>query len=119
MKHIFLIIAWSLTSFCLQAQEVWNLQKCISYAIEHNLSIKRQEATLDQNKVDLNTAQWSRLPNLNGNVGQSFNFGRALQADNTYGNRNTQSTNFYNATLAISLRTYPMKINDIPRKKTA
>lgn len=94
MKHIFLIIAWSLTSFCLQAQEVWNLQKCISYAIEHNLSIKRQEATLDQNKVDLNTAQWSRLPNLNGNVGQSFNFGRALQADNTYGNRNTQSTNF-------------------------
>jgi outer membrane protein len=73
---------------------VWNLQKCISYAIEHNLSIKRQEATLDQNKVDLNTAQWSRLPNVNGSVGQSFNFGRALQADNTYGNRNTQSTNF-------------------------
>lgn len=94
MKHIFLIIAWSLTSICLQAQEVWDLQKCISYAIEHNLSIKRQEAALDQNKVDLNTAQWSRLPNLNGNVGQSFNFGRALQADNTYGNRNTQSTNF-------------------------
>lgn len=94
MKHIFLIIAWSLTSFCLQAQEVWNLQKCITYAIEHNLSIKRQEATLDQNKVDLNTAQWSRLPNVNGSVGQSFNFGRALQADNTYGNRNTQSTNF-------------------------
>ena len=73
---------------------MWNLQKCISYAIEHNLSIKRQEATLDQNKVDLNTAQWSRLPNVNGSVGQSFNFGRALQADNTYGNRNTQSTNF-------------------------
>lgn len=94
MKHIFLIIAWSLTSICLQAQEVWDLQKCISYAIEHNLSIKRQEATLDQNKVDLNTAQWSRLPNVNGSVGQSFNFGRALQADNTYGNRNTQSTNF-------------------------
>ena len=94
MKHIFLIIAWSLTSICLQAQEVWNLQKCITYAIEHNLSIKRQEATLDQNKVDLNTAQWSRLPNVNGSVGQSFNFGRALQADNTYGNRNTQSTNY-------------------------
>ena len=44
--------------------------------------------------MELNTAQWSRLPNLNGNVGQSFNFGRALQADNTYGNRNTRNTNF-------------------------
>jgi len=34
------------------------------------------------------------MPNLNGNIGQSFNFGRALQADNTYGNRNTRNTNF-------------------------
>ena len=31
---------------------------------------------------------------MNGNVGQSFNFGRALQADNTYGDRNTKNTNF-------------------------
>ena len=42
----------------------------------------------------INTAKYSRLPNLNGNVGQSFNFGRALQADNTYGDRNTKNTNF-------------------------
>lgn len=94
MKYRILSIALSLTSLSLPAQEVWNLQKCISYAIEHNLSIKRQEATRDQSKVELNTAQWSRLPNLSGSIGQSFNFGRALQADNTYGNRNTQNTNF-------------------------
>lgn len=72
----------------------WDLRKCIDYAIEHNLSIKQQEAARDQNAVDLNTAKYSRLPNLNGNVGQSFNFGRALQADNTYGDRNTKNTNF-------------------------
>ena len=80
--------------FHVQAQETWDLQRCISHAIEHNLSIKQKEAARDQSQVELNTAQWSRLPNLNGNVGQSFNFGRALQADNTYGNRNTQNTNF-------------------------
>ena len=80
--------------FHVQAQETWDLQRCISHAIEHNLSIKQKEAARDQNQVELNTAQWSRLPNLNGNVGQSFNFGRALQADNTYGNRNTRNANF-------------------------
>ena len=80
--------------FHVQAQETWDLQRCISHAIEHNLSIKQKEAARDQSQVELNTAQWSRLPNLNGNVGQSFNFGRALQADNTYGNRNTRNTNF-------------------------
>ncbi len=76
------------------AQEAWDLRRCIEHAIEYNLSIKQQEATRDQNKVELNTAQWSRLPNLNGNVGQSFTFGRALQADNTYGDRNTANTSF-------------------------
>jgi outer membrane protein len=74
--------------------QVWNLKTCIDYAIAHNLSIKQQEATRDQQAVELNTAQWSRLPNLNGSVGQSFNFGRALQSDNTYGNLNTRNTNF-------------------------
>ena len=74
-KILTLIVA---TASCLPsfAQEEWDLRKCIDYAIEHNLSIKQQEATRDQNAVELNTARWSRLPNLNGNVGQSFNFGR-------------------------------------------
>ena len=91
------VISLSLTVlgvFQIQAQETWNLQRCINHAIEHNLSIKQKEAARDQSKVELNTAQWSRMPNLNGNIGQSFNFGRALQADNTYGNRNTRNTNF-------------------------
>lgn len=94
MKRTILIACVMATGYGIQAQEAWSLQKCIEYAIEHNLSIKQQEATRHQSEVELNTAQWSRLPNLNGNVGQSFNFGRALQADNTYGNRNTANTNF-------------------------
>ena len=91
------VISLSLTllgTFQLQAQETWDLQRCITHAIEHNLSIKLKEAARNQSEVELNTAQWSRMPNLNGNIGQSFNFGRALQADNTYGNRNTRNTNF-------------------------
>lgn len=76
------------------AQQPWSLEQCIAHAIEHNLVIKQQEATCNQNAVELNTAKWSRLPNLNGNVGQSFNYGRALQADNTYDSRNTNNTNF-------------------------
>lgn len=94
MKRQIIITLAALLSLPAVAQERWDLRQCIDYAIEHNLSIKQQEATRDQNRVELNTAKYSRLPNLNGNVGQSFNFGRALQADNTYGDRNTKNTNF-------------------------
>jgi len=69
MKRQIIIALAALAALPVLAQEQWDLRKCIDYAIEHNLSIKQQEATRDQSAVELNTAQYSRLPNLNGNVG--------------------------------------------------
>ncbi|WP_300725121.1 TolC family protein [uncultured Bacteroides sp.] len=90
----FYLAAACLTALPLSAQQQWTLEKCIDYAIEHNLQIKQQEATKEQNEIEVNTAKWSRLPNLNGSTSYSFNFGRSLQADNTYESLNTQSNNF-------------------------
>ena len=95
MKKQYLLACFLVaSSIAAQAQTTWDLRQCIEHALTHNLSIKQKEAARDQSAVELNTAQWRRIPNLNGNVGQSFNFGRAIQADNTYGNRNTRNTNF-------------------------
>lgn len=90
---IFAILWLSATSLLL-AQQPWNLRMCISYAREHNISIKQKEVSMQQKEVELNTSKWSRLPNLSGNVGQAFNFGRAIQPDNTYDNHNTRSSQF-------------------------
>ena len=65
MKKQIIIALATLTALPAVSQEKWDLRKCIDYAIEHNLSIKQQEAARDQNAVDLNTAKYSRLPNLN------------------------------------------------------
>lgn len=90
-----LLFALTLAGFSpVIGQEQWDLKRCIDYAIEHNLTIKQREANRDQNKVKLNTAQWSRLPNLTGNASHSFNFGRSLQVDNTYQSINSQNTTF-------------------------
>ena len=95
MKKQYLLACFLVASgIATQAQTAWDLRQCIEHALTHNLSIKQKEANRDKRAVELNTAQWSRLPNLNGNIGQSFNYGRAIQADNTYGNRNTRNTNF-------------------------
>ncbi|EJW91286.1 outer membrane transport/efflux protein [gut metagenome] len=94
MKQRLTLALTLMTALPLAAQETWNLQQCIEHAISHNIRVKQQEAARDQSAVDLSTARWSRLPDLNGNVGTSFNFGRALQDDNTYGDRNTMNSNF-------------------------
>ena len=92
-----LLLTVVLASSCFlpaSGQNKWNLKQCIDYAIEHNLTIKQKEANRDQNAVKLNTAQWSRLPNLTGSASHSFNFGRSLQVDNTYQSVNSQNTTF-------------------------
>lgn len=93
IKPLAAVAAFSVLLPC-KAQEAWSLEKCIDYAIEHNLTVKQQEAARDKNAIDLNTARWSRLPDLNGSASHSFNFGRSLQSNNTYQSINTQSTGF-------------------------
>ena len=88
----------------IKAQKQWTLSDCINYAIEHNLEIQKQEVTQKQQEIELNTAKFSRLPNLNGNASQSFDFGRALNSQNIYTDRNTKNTSF-NVSTDISLFT--------------
>ena len=94
MKFSYLFIGIGAMCMPVHAQQAWTLKKCIDYAIEHNLTIKQQEASAEQSKIELSTAKNSRLPDLNGSASHSFSFGRSLQADNTYKSINTQNTGF-------------------------
>ena len=94
MRRIVIVLLTSAIMLPVRADKVWTLQECISYAVAHNLVIRQQEDNVKQQEISLSTSRNSRLPNLSGSVGESFNFGRALTVDNTYANRNTQSTNF-------------------------
>lgn len=79
----------------LQAQETWSLRRCIDYAIEHNIDIRQAANTAEQSAVEVNTAKWARLPNLNGSANQSWNWGRTQTAvpDETTGAYSTVYVN--------------------------
>ena len=81
MRNIFIIMLLCATAA--NAQERWTLEKCISYAIENNISIKQQQNTIEQSEIELNTAQMNFLPTVNANASQSWGFGRGLSMDNT------------------------------------
>ena len=65
------------------AQESWGLAKCIEYAKQQNLDVKRRTNDMKSAEVNLNTAKNSRLPNLGANVNQNLTFGRSLGSENT------------------------------------
>lgn len=88
-------MAVGLAPIATHAQEAWSLRQCIDYAIEHNVSVLQTQNTAEQQKVDVNTAKWARLPNLNGSASQNYSWGRsASPADNSYINTNSGSSNF-------------------------
>ena len=78
---------------CAQTRQ-WSLRECCDYAVANNIIVKQQDNQRRQQELQLSTARNSRLPNLNGSIGQNFSFGRGLTADNTYTNTNTSSTSF-------------------------
>lgn len=80
MKQAILFISLLLISIGGKAQERWNLRRCIDYAIEHNINIRRTANAVEQSAVEANSAKWARLPNLNGSAGQSWNWGRTQTA---------------------------------------
>lgn len=95
MKKL-LSIVFLLAPVLASAQEarVWSLKDCIDHAIDNNISIKQSELQVEQGEIELNTDQWSRMPDLSASASENFSFGRGLTADNTYDNANTTSTSF-------------------------
>lgn len=73
----------------------WTLKQCVDYAVENNIDLRQQSLNVKSAEIDLSTSKNSRLPNLNGNIGQDFNFGRSIRTTtNAVGTGNTGSTSF-------------------------
>ena len=70
----------------------WSLEECVTYALDHNITVKQQDISARSAELDLNTALNSRLPDLNANASESVSFGRGLSSQNTYVNKTTTGT---------------------------
>ncbi len=73
------------------AGAVWSLDSCISYAIDHNLTVKARELQVRSGELDITAAKDRHLPQLSAGASESWSFGRGLTSDNTYTNRNTSN----------------------------
>ena len=69
----------------------WSLDDCIGYALTNNIDVQQRALQVEQNEVELSTAKYSRLPDLNASIGGDASFGRVLSSDNTYKDNNQTS----------------------------
>ncbi len=83
-----------LVSWPCEAQKKYTLQECIEQALRSNTDIKRQRVQVDKQAIETETQRFSRLPNLNADATQKFDFGRSLNRENTFDDSNSQSSSF-------------------------
>lgn len=72
--------------------ETWTLDSCITYAIDHNITVKTRLAQRQSSEIDVSSAKAAYLPTVSAGASQGWNFGRGLTAENIYANRNTTNT---------------------------
>lgn len=69
----------------LQAQEQpWSLETCIEYAQQNNIGVQQRALQAEDSRVQLSTAKYSRLPNLNASLGADASFGLSPSSNNVY-----------------------------------
>jgi len=76
-------------------EPVWSLEKCLNYALEHNLDVRLAGIGVEQADVTLQQRRLNRLPNVTGNAYYGLAFGRFTNPDNlTIDASRSQSNSF-------------------------
>jgi len=78
------------------AQTGWDLQQCIKYALDHNLSLKQSALSNEISKNNKIQSEAQLLPTLNMGASNTYNFGKTIDRfTNTFATTQVLSQNFY------------------------
>ncbi len=112
-----LFFVFTLTGFKSYAQEKWSLDSCVNYAIDNNITVKQKVLNVNYRENQHKQSRYDIVPNLNGEVGQGFSFGRSLNVvDNKYYDQNSSNTNIGLST-NVTLFNGLAKINTIKQRE--
>jgi len=116
-KFNVLVLFLSAFSFSAFAQEAWSLDECVSYAIEHNLSLNDFEYTELSDEETYKQSIRDLLPSVNGYTDYFQSFGRAADPNSNIFVNSDFFANNYSLTATIDLFQGFQKINTIRASK--
>lgn len=95
MKRLGIFLTLLFFAFFSKAQTEWSLKKCIEYALQNNISIKKGKLSVAQNRINLEQSKEILYPSFSGNATQSLSWGRNINpVNNTYIEQSVRSNQF-------------------------
>lgn len=58
--------------------QVWTLEDCVNYALEHSIDLQRQEHAIDRERLALQEGKWAFVPRLTASTSYTMSTGRVL-----------------------------------------
>lgn len=101
MGKFVLVLAFLGTSVSWSQSKDWSLEQCVSYALDHNLSIQKSLLDVDKADVNLSIAKGSFMPMVSANGNHSWTVG--LNQNITTGMLQHQTTQFTSAGVDVGL----------------
>jgi len=100
---LILFLFFSFLTISLSAQEPWSLEKCVNYAIEHNIQVKQKMVQTESSKYTLQQSKAGLLPSVNASAQDGWQHGRSIDPyTNAFTDENVNSISMsVNANLVI------------------
>ncbi|MBN2668485.1 MAG: TolC family protein [Bacteroidales bacterium] len=119
MKQISKLLSISLFLFYFQslAQDTWGLDRCISFALDNNIQIKKYELSTQMQSNQLKQAKISLAPSLNGSLSRNVSFGRSVDAYTNDFTEDRTMTDNYSISSSVTLFNGFQKINAIKKNQ--
>lgn len=95
---MFFLLQFLFMSFIVSSQEtkIWTLEDCINYALDNNLSLKKQDLMISNQEEILLQSKLGILPNLNGYASHGYNWGQRIDPfTNEFATDRVRSNNLY------------------------
>ena len=115
-KHITTLLLFA-SFIVLSQEEVWTLEECVDYAIEHNLQVKNTSYGNESSRESYRQSIRDLLPSVNGSTDYTIRYGRSTDPQtNDYVNTEFFS-NSYSLNASLDLFRGFQKLNSIRASK--
>lgn len=79
-----------------QAQDYWDLQRCIDYAFKNNITVQQSRMAIERSSVNRNQSRYELLPNFNAGASHGYNWGQRIDPfTNQFATERVRSNNFF------------------------
>jgi len=83
MKKLLVVALFFMATIGAKGQEnrIWSLEECVNYALENNISVKRNQLDVESAEIEAKASKSNFLPNLNASASQNLSFGQSISPE--------------------------------------